>query len=51
MVGLYGKIPHDDLVRPLGLNRSLTEVTHQVEKIQVNDKTLAATRALTEEGS
>ena len=48
-VGRYGKITRDALSRAFGLNGSLTEFTCQMEKIQENDDTLAATLALTEE--
>ena len=48
-VGRYGKITHAALARAYGLKGGLTEVTCQVEKIRVNNDTLADTLALTEE--
>ena len=47
--GRYGKLTRAALARGLGLNGSITPVTHQLEKIRGNKYTLTNTLALTEE--
>ena len=48
-VGHYDNLTRDSLARAFVLNRSLTVVTRQMEKIWGNDDTLDAILALTEE--
>ena len=45
--GRYGKLTSAILARALGLNGTFTAVTCQVENIQQNNDTLAATLSIT----
>ena len=48
-VGRYGKLTRSSLAKAFGLNEILASVTFQVDNIQGNYDTLAATLALTKE--
>ena len=48
-VGPYGELTCAALARALGLNGSLTEITHKAENIRGENDTISGTLAITEE--